>query len=168
MEINNRISIFADIGLLYANKRICIVVGCYVRFQHLGGYACRRHCNQMLQKTFLFRKVLKNALCELLLYLVIIEVIFTIMVGCGDKEEAIIAVKSLTYVFMYVYLQNAFRNLIIAYPRNLALRIIYHVIRLEFTRALPSHLQPIIDRLEKEFGDDPDKNNKKKGENENE
>ena len=54
------------------------------------------------------------------------------------------------------------RNLIIAYPRELALRIIYHVIRLEFTRALPSHLQPIIDRLEKEFGDDPDKNNKKK------
>lgn len=118
-------------------------------------------------KNFSFRKF-KNALCELLLYLVIIEVIFTIMVNCGDKEAAIIAVKSLTYVFMYVYLQNAFRNLIIAYPRNLALRIIYHVIRLEFTRALPSHLQPIIDRLEKELGDDPDKNNKKKGENENE
>ena len=85
-----------------------------------------------------------------------------------DDKAAIIAVKSLTYVFMYVYLQNAFRNLIIAYPRNLGLRIVYHVIRLEFTRALPSHLQPIIDRLEKEFGDDPDINNKKKGEKENE
>ena len=66
---------------------------------------------------------------------------------------------------MYVYLQNAFRNLIVAYPKELALRIIYHVIRLEFARALPSHLQPIIERLEKEFGDDPDKikNDKKKG-----
>lgn len=79
------------------------------------------------------------------------------MKNCGDDKAAIIAIKSLTYVFMYVYLQNAFRNLIIAYPRELALRIIYHVIRLEFTRVLPSHLQPIIDRLEKEFGDDPDK-----------
>ena len=118
-------------------------------------------------KNFSFRKF-KNALCELLLYLFIVEAIFIIMKNCGDDQAAIVVVKSLTYVFMYVYLQNAFRNLIIAYPRNLALRIIYHVIRLEFTRALPSHLQPIIDRLEKEFGDDPDKNNKKKGENENE
>lgn len=114
-------------------------------------------------KNFSFRKF-KNALCEFLLYLFIVETIFVIMKNCGDENTAVIVVKSLTYVFMYVYLQNAFRNLIIAYPRNLALRIIYHVIRLEFTRALPSHLQPIIDRLEKEFGDDPDKNNKKKGE----
>lgn len=118
-------------------------------------------------KNFSFRKF-KNALCELILYLFIVEAIFVIMKNCGDENAAVIVVKSLTYVFMYVYLQNAFRNLIIAYPRNLALRIIYHVIRLEFTRALPSHLRPIIDRLEKEFGDDPDKNNKKKGENENE
>lgn len=118
-------------------------------------------------KNFSFRKF-KNALCELLLYLFIVESIFVIMKNCGDENAAVIVVKSLTYVFMYVYLQNAFRNLIIAYPRELALRIIYHVIRLEFTRALPSHLQPIIERLEKESGDDPDKNNKKKGENENE
>lgn len=112
-------------------------------------------------KNFSFRKF-KNALCELILYLFIVETIFIIMKNCGDDQAAIAVIKSLTYVFMYVYLQNAFRNLIIAYPRELALRIIYHVIRLEFTRALPSHLQPIIDRLEKEFGDDPDKNNKKK------
>lgn len=112
-------------------------------------------------KNFSFKKF-KNALCEFMLYLFIVEAIFVIMKNCGDENAAVIVVKSLTYVFMYVYLQNAFRNLIIAYPRELALRIIYHVIRLEFTMALPSHLQPIIDRLEKEFGDDPDKNNKKK------
>lgn len=116
-------------------------------------------------KNFSFRKF-KNALCELLLYLFIVEAIFVIMKNCGDDQVAIVVVKTLTYVFMYVYLQNAFRNLIVAYPKELALRIIYHVIRLEFARALPSHLQPIIKRLEKEFGDDPDKikNDKKKGE----
>lgn len=116
-------------------------------------------------KNFSFRKF-KNALCELLLYLFIVEAIFVIMKNCGDDQAAIVVVKTLTYVFMYVYLQNAFRNLIVAYPKELALRIIYHVIRLEFARALPSHLQPIIERLEKEFGDDPDKikNDKKKGE----
>lgn len=121
-----------------------------------------RHC-----KNFRFSKF-KNALAELLLYVVIIHVIYSVMLQCGDDGAAMIVIKSLTYVFMYVYLQNAFRNLIKAYPKKIALRIIYHVIRLEFTRVLPSHLQPIIDRLEKEFGDDPDKNNKKKGENENE
>lgn len=116
-------------------------------------------------KNFSFRKF-KNALCELLLYLFIVEAIFVIMKNCGDDQAAIVVIKTLTYVFMYVYLQNAFRNLIVAYPKELALRIIYHVIRLEFARALPSHLQPIIERMEKEFGDDPDKikNDKKKGE----
>lgn len=115
-------------------------------------------------KNFSFSKF-KNALCELLLYLFIVEAIFVIVKNCGDDQAAIVVVKTLTYVFMYVYLQNAFRNLIVAYPKELALRIIYHVIRLEFSRALPSHLQPIIERLEKEFGDDPDKikNDKKKG-----
>lgn len=100
-------------------------------------------------KNFSFRKF-KNALCELLLYLVIIEVIFTIMVSCGDKEAAIIVVKSLTYVFMYVYLQNAFRNLIIAYPQRVALHVIYHIIRFEFIRALPSNIKPIIERYTKD------------------
>lgn len=104
-------------------------------------------------KNFSFRKF-KNALAELFLYLVIVETVFSIMVSCGDKEAAIIVIKSLTYVFMYVYLQNAFRNLIKAYPKKIALRIIYHVIRLEFTRALPSYWQPIIERSQKETDDD--------------
>ena len=72
----------------------------------------------------------KNALVELLLYLVIIEVVFT---------------------FMTVYLQNAFKNLIIAYPKNKGFRIIYHVIRFEFKRATPAHVQGIIDRIENEL-----------------
>lgn len=101
-------------------------------------------------KNFSFRKF-KNSLCELLLYLFIIESIFVIMKNCGDDNAALVIVKSLTYVFMYVYLQNSFRNLIIAYPNKIALRVIYHIVRLEFTRALPSHLQPIIERIEKEL-----------------
>lgn len=114
-------------------------------------------------KNFSFRKF-KNALCEFLLYLFIVEAIFVIMKNCGDENAAVIVIKSLTYVFMYVYLQNAFRNLIIAYPRNLALRIIYHVIRLEFTRALPSHLQPIIERYQREHDSDIINDKEKEGE----
>lgn len=114
-------------------------------------------------KNFSFRKF-KNALCELILYLFIVETIFIIMKNCGDEKASIIVVKSLTYVFMYVYLQNAFRNLIKAYPTKVTLRIIYHVIRLEFTRVLPGYWQPIIERYQREHDSDIINDKEKEGE----
>ena len=103
-------------------------------------------------RNFSFRKF-KNALAELLMYLIIAETIYAIMLNCGDDTAALIVIKSLSYVFMYVYVQNAFRNLIHAYPTNKALRIIYHVIRFEFKRALPENVQKIVERVEREHGD---------------
>ena len=114
-------------------------------------------------KNFSFRKF-KNALCELILYLFIVETIFIIMKNCGDEKASIIVVKSLTYVFMYVYLQNAFRNLIKAYPTKVVLRIIYHVIRLEFTRVLPGYWQLIIERYQREHDSDIINDKEKEGE----
>lgn len=107
-------------------------------------------------KNFSFRKF-KNAVLELLIYLLIIEVIYGIMSALGDQKAAMVVIKSLSYIFIYIYLQNSFKNLINAYPRKMALRMIYHVIRLEFTRALPSHLQPIIERVEREHGEELEK-----------
>lgn len=101
-------------------------------------------------KNFSFSKF-KNALVEIVLYLVIIEMVFTIMASCGDNKAALVTAKSMTYVFIYVYLQNSFKNLVKAYPRKMALRVIYHLLRFEFTRALPSYLKPIIERVEKEI-----------------
>lgn len=114
-------------------------------------------------KNFSFKKF-KNALFELFLYLFIVESIFSIMKNCGDDKAAIVVVKSLTYVFMYVYLQNAFRNLIKAYPTKVALRIICHVIRLEFTRVLPGYWQPIIERYQREHDNDIINDKEKEGE----
>lgn len=114
-------------------------------------------------KNFSFKKF-KNALFELFLYLFIVESIFSIMKNCGDDKAAIVVVKSLTYVFMYVYLQNAFRNLIKAHPTKVALRIIYHVIRLEFTRVLPGYWQPIIERYQREHDNDIINDKEKEGE----
>lgn len=117
-------------------------------------------------KNFSFGKF-KNALVEILLYLVIIEMVFTVMVSCGDVKAALVAAKSITYVFIYVYAQNSFKNLIKAYPKKMALRIIYHVLRFEFTRALPSYLKPIIERVEGEI-DKSDKKESKEVKNESE
>lgn len=119
-----------------------------------------RHC-----KNFRFSKF-KNALAELFLYVSIIHVIYFVMRHCGDNEAAKVVIKSLTYVFMYVYLQNAFRNLIIAYPTKVALRIIYHVIRLEFTRVLPGYWQPIIERYQREHDNNIINSNEEKEEKE--
>lgn len=98
-------------------------------------------------KNFCFSKF-KNSLIELFLYISIINVIYLVISKCGDPETAKVIIKSITYVFMYAYTQNAFKNLIKAYPKIIALRIIYHVIRLEFTRMLPSYWQPIIERIQ--------------------
>ncbi len=101
-------------------------------------------------RNFSFKKF-GQALAELFLYLAIVLVMFTIMKSCGDEAAGIIVIKSLTYVFMYAYLQNAFRNLIAAYPRIVALRVIYHMIRLEFARAMPSTWKPVLERIDNEF-----------------
>lgn len=53
----------------------------------------------------------KNALVELVLYLVIIEVVFSFMTLIGDGENSLLVIKTITYVFSYVYLQNAFKKL---------------------------------------------------------
>lgn len=102
----------------------------------------------------------KNALLEICLYLVIIHVLYSIVILCGDKKEAYFVIKSLTYVFIYVYATNSFKNLIKAYPKNVALRIIFHILRLEFTRAMPSYWKPIIEKHKDEINEiDKDKQN---------
>lgn len=90
----------------------------------------------------------KNAIIELLVYLLIILVVFSGMKFAGDTNQALFVSKTISYVFMYVYFMNGIKNLIKAYPDKIALRIIYHVIRLEFKRASPEYLQEIIDRVE--------------------
>lgn len=101
-------------------------------------------------KNFSFRKF-KNSLIEFFLYVLIIEVVFVSMRSVGDSEASLVVIKTITYVFSYVYLQNSFKNLIHAYPRNKSFRIVYHLIRFEFKRAMPEHVQSVIDRIDNEI-----------------
>lgn len=139
-------------GVPHPDERFRICPCYHVRLQRVGGYEADG-VSVVRCRNFSFRKF-KNALAELLLYLIISETIYSILLNCGDDTAALIAMKSLTYVFMYVYVQNAFRNLIHAYPTNKALRIIYHVIRFEFKRALPENVQRIVERVEREHGEE--------------
>lgn len=105
-------------------------------------------------KNFSMKKF-KHALVELTLYLIIITIIYTVMTLMGDRDTSLTVVKSLSYVFMYVYAQNAFRNLIIAYPTVTAFHMIYHIIRLEFKRALPTHIREVVARFDSDKTDFP-------------
>ena len=93
----------------------------------------------------------RRAMFELLLYFTIIYVIYSIVYACGDKIEAVYSAKILTYVFDYAYICNGFKNLIIAYPKNIIFRVIYHLLRFELMKALPGYWKPIIERLNDEF-----------------
>ena len=93
----------------------------------------------------------KNSILEMLLYVSIVYVIYGIMLGCNDGTEALFVIKMLTYIFCYVYICNAFKNLIKAYPKNVAFRVIYYILRFEFAKAFPSYWKPILERLNQEF-----------------
>lgn len=107
-------------------------------------------------KNFSWSEVQK-AIFELALYFIIVYVIYSIVYACGDKIEAIYAAKILTYIFDYAYICNGFKNLIIAYPKNVIFRVIYSLIRFELAKALPGYWKPIIDRLNDEFDKQNDK-----------
>ncbi len=104
---------------------------------------------------------IKNALAELLLYTLICYVLYGIVVSCNDYNEALLVIKTLTYIFSYLYIVNGFKNLIKAYPKNIAFRVIYYLLRFEFTKALPTYWKPIIDRISNEI----DKTDKENGNN---
>lgn len=106
-------------------------------------------------KNFNMRKF-GQALIELFLYLVIIQVLYTVMYHAGDALEAVILIKTVSYVFCYVYLQNSFKNLINAYPENKGFRIIYHLIRFEFLKAMPTTVSEAINK----YNQDEEERNK--------
>ena len=67
-----------------------------------------------IQRFTIFKFI--SALQEFLLYMMIIVVLFSAVTKMGDKDAAIMCAKTITYVFMYVYLCNGFRNLCTTYP----------------------------------------------------
>ena len=105
-----------------------------------------------------FVLALVNAILEMLLYLTIDYVIYSIIVCCNDGSEALFVIKMLTYIFCYVYVCNAFKNLIKAYPKNVSFRVIYYILRFEFAKALPSYWKPILERLNHEFDKNEEEN----------
>lgn len=96
------------------------------------------------------------ALKELFLYLTIIALIAIVTYFMGDAEQGKYAAKVVTYTFIYVYLQNGFKNLCLAYPTNKSLWMVYLILRLELKKALPSYIAERVEQYEKKQQNNPE------------
>lgn len=98
-------------------------------------------------KRFSWDKFLR-ALCEFMVTLVVLELIRGIMYLCGDDGVSLYPVKILTYAACVIYLQNALKNLVKAYPKNKILWVVYLFIRCEWRKALPANVDAMLKRYE--------------------
>ena len=98
-------------------------------------------------KRFSWDKFLR-ALCEFMEIMVVIELIRGIMYLCGDDGVSLYPVKILTYAACVIYLQNALKNLVKAYPKNKMLWVVYLFIRCEWRKALPTNVDAMLERYE--------------------
>lgn len=77
------------------------------------------------------------AVAFLALYSVIIASVFVIGKLMGDMTEALIIVKSLTYVFASFYISNFFRNLKQLAPNNKPIAFLDYIFGLHIVRKMP-------------------------------
>lgn len=76
-----------------------------------------------------------NAIPQLLFYFVLVVFLDYGARIMGDADLGIIAVKWLTYIVVYFYLTNIFRNARLVYPKSAAINFIYDLLSTEiFTR----------------------------------
>jgi hypothetical protein len=72
-----------------------------------------------------------NAFTQLLFYAVCVVFLDYGARLMGDSDIGITAVKWLTYIVVYFYLTNIFRNAKLIYPRSAAIRFIYDLLSTE-------------------------------------
>ena len=112
------------------------------------GVVIDRSCRNFDAKKF------RNALWELLSYLGVLLLIYSLFSVSGGQKVAIGGLNLLSFAVSYYYCQKGLKNLIIAYPRRKGYWLLYHLIRFEFHRMAPSNLAPLIKRFEKKEGID--------------
>lgn len=96
-------------------------------------------------KNFSWKKF-AHALCELMLFLIIIELIAVVTYTCGDGEEGLWACKTINYVFAWCYCENGLKNLCKANPHTKALWLIYLFMRFEITKII--HIDNLMEMYE--------------------
>ena len=72
------------------------------------------------------------------IYLVILLSVYIVGVKMGDVNQALFVDKFITYVFIYFYVANIFKNLRILLPNNKPISFLDYVFHLEILKRIPS------------------------------
>ena len=94
------------------------------------------------------RKLLYALLC-FAIYLFVIIMFYTIGEKMGDESEFLLINKIITYVLIYFYVSNVFKNLRILFPKNRAIAFLDFAIGLQFAGKIP-HLGYFLENEKKE------------------
>lgn len=134
-------------------------IGCVVLFSMFNIWAGMRADGVCVVSArierFSWSKISK-AFTELTAMLAIIVLITIAMTMQKDQTAMQVIVKTFSYLVSYYYFQNSLKNLIIVYPKNVAVRVLYHFIRLEFKNAFPANVRKAMETAEKEIQDKKD------------
>ena len=96
-----------------------------------------------------------TAFFYLAVYLGIVASVFIIGERMGDEQEALFVDKMITYVFIYFYSINIFKNLRMLIPNSKAIEFLDFTFGLEFTKRTPN----LDEWMRREKKDDPQKEN---------
>ncbi|NDW19819.1 hypothetical protein D0T53_13005 [Dysgonomonas sp. 216] len=77
------------------------------------------------------------AVAFLALYFSIIASTYVVGEHMGDIEEALLIVKTLTYIFSYFYISNTIRNLRLLAPQNKQIAFLDYWLGLQIVKRLP-------------------------------
>lgn len=92
----------------------------------------------------------KDSLIELMVICSVTYLLKGIMDLMNLDEKSTYAVQILIWVALYFYFRNGVRNLSKAYPRILWLRVLYHLISFQFTKAMPESVKEAINKVTEE------------------
>ena len=71
------------------------------------------------------------------IYLSVIVSVYVVGEKMGDVWEALFIDKTLTYVFIYFYVANIFKNLKALFPRNRPIAFLDYILHLEVLKRIP-------------------------------
>lgn len=88
----------------------------------------------------------KDSLIELMVICSVTYLLKGIMDLMKLDEKSTYAVQILIWVALYFYFRNGVRNLSKAYPKIIWLRVLYHLISFQFTKAMPESVSKSVDK----------------------
>lgn len=90
----------------------------------------------------------KDALKELFLILGVTYILKMLIDLMKHDDKSVYAVQILLALAVYFYFRNGLRNLSAVYPKNIWIKVIYHLVSFQFSAMMPSVVNKAIEKAE--------------------